>query len=35
MNFDSALKEYVLPKFMKTNQNTVIDLRPIVKRMKK
>lgn len=35
VNFDSALKEYVLPKFMKTNQNTVIDLRPIVKKDEK
>lgn len=30
VSFDSALKEYALPKFMKTNQNTIIDLRPIV-----
>lgn len=30
VNFDSSLKEYVLPKFRKTNQSTTIDLRPIV-----
>ena len=30
VSFDTALKEYSLPKFMKTNQNTTIDLRPIV-----
>ena len=30
VSFDTALKEYTLPKFMKTNQNTTIDLRPIV-----
>ena len=27
--FDSAVKEYRLPKFRKTNQSTTIDLRPI------
>ena len=27
--FDSAVKEYHIPKFRKTNQNTTIDLRPI------
>ncbi len=27
--FDSAVKEYHLPKFRKTNQSTTIDLRPI------
>ncbi len=32
INFDSSLKEYSLPKFLKTNQNTTIDLRPIVKK---
>ncbi len=30
VSFDSAVKEYNLPKFQKTNQNTTIDLRPIV-----
>ncbi|MDE5722979.1 MAG: DNA-directed RNA polymerase subunit beta, partial [Paramuribaculum sp.] len=27
--FESAVKEYHIPKFRKTNQNTTIDLRPI------
>ncbi len=31
VSFDSAVKEYTLPKFQKTNQNTTVDLRPIVK----
>jgi len=31
VSFDSAVKEYALPKFKKTNQNTTIDLRPIVR----
>ena len=31
VSFDSAVKEYKLPKFQKTNQNTTIDLRPIVR----
>ena len=30
VSFDSAVKEYQLSKFLKTNQNTTIDLRPIV-----
>ena len=30
VSFDTAVKEYTLPKFLKTNQNTTIDLRPIV-----
>ncbi|PIE99719.1 MAG: DNA-directed RNA polymerase subunit beta, partial [Paludibacter sp.] len=30
VNFESNLKEYKLPKFLRTNQNTTIDLRPIV-----
>ncbi|HNX89157.1 MAG TPA: DNA-directed RNA polymerase subunit beta [Paludibacteraceae bacterium] len=30
VSFDSAVKTYNLPKFQKTNQNTTIDLRPIV-----
>ncbi len=29
VSFESALKEYKLPKFRKTNQNMTIDLRPI------
>jgi DNA-directed RNA polymerase subunit beta len=29
-SFDSAVKEYTIPKFRKTNQSTTIDLRPIV-----
>ena len=32
ISFDSAEKEYRLPKFQKTNQNTTIDLRPIVRK---
>ena len=32
VSFESAVKEYKLPKFQKTNQNTTIDLRPIVKK---
>ncbi|OFY91531.1 MAG: DNA-directed RNA polymerase subunit beta, partial [Bacteroidetes bacterium RIFOXYA2_FULL_33_7] len=28
--FDDELKVYILPKFRKTNQNTCVDLRPIV-----
>ena len=31
VSFDSAVKEYLLPKFQKTNQNTTIDLRPVVR----
>jgi DNA-directed RNA polymerase subunit beta len=31
-SFDSAVKEYSIPKFRKTNQSTTIDLRPIVSR---
>ena len=30
ISFDSAVVSYKLPKFQKTNQNTTIDLRPIV-----
>ena len=29
VSFDSALKEYHIPKFRRTNQNMTIDLRPI------
>ena len=32
VSFDSAEKEYKLPKFQKTNQNTTIDLHPIVRK---
>ncbi len=32
ISFDSAEKEYKLPKFEKTNQNTTIDLRPMVRK---
>lgn len=32
VSFDTAIKTYSLPKFLKTNQNTTIDLRPIVKK---
>ena len=32
VNFEDALKVYNLPKFQKTNQDTTIDLRPIVKK---
>lgn len=32
VSFDPAVKKYTLPKFKKTNQNTVIILMPIVKK---
>ncbi len=32
ISFDSAIKEYKLPKFEKTNQNTTIDLYPLVRK---
>ncbi|MBR1883003.1 MAG: DNA-directed RNA polymerase subunit beta [Muribaculaceae bacterium] len=32
VSFDSPVKEYVLPKFRKTNQSTTIDLRPVCDR---
>ncbi len=32
VSFDSAIKDYKLPKFQKTNQNTTIDLHPIVRK---
>ncbi len=35
ISFESAEKEYKLPKFQKTNQNTTIDLRPIVRKGEK
>ena len=31
VSFDSAVKEHNLPKFQKTNQDTTMDLRPLVK----
>ena len=32
ISFDSATKDYRLPKFQKTNQNTTIDLHPLVRK---
>lgn len=32
VSFESPVKEYSIPKFMKTNQNTTIDLRPLVRK---
>jgi DNA-directed RNA polymerase subunit beta len=32
VSFESAVKEYKLSKFLKTNQNTTVDLRPIVRK---
>ena len=32
ISFESAEKEYKLPKFQRTNQNTPLDLRPIVRK---
>ena len=32
VSFEDSIKEYLLPKFMKTNQDTTIDLRPIVRK---
>ena len=32
VSFDSPIKEYKMPKFEKTNQNTTIDLHPIVRK---
>ena len=32
VSFDDPVKEYILPKFRKTNQSTTIDLRPICER---
>ena len=32
VSFDSAEKEYKMPKFEKTNQNTTIDLHPLVRK---
>ena len=32
VSFESAVKTYQLPKFRKTNQNTTIDLRPVIRK---
>ncbi|MGM9804843.1 MAG: DNA-directed RNA polymerase subunit beta [Candidatus Aphodosoma sp.] len=32
VSFEDAVKEYKLPKFVRTNQDTTIDLRPIVRK---
>ena len=32
VSFESATKDYVLPKFKRTNQNTTIDLHPLVRK---
>lgn len=32
VSFEDSVKEYKLPKFVRTNQDTTIDLRPIVRR---
>jgi DNA-directed RNA polymerase subunit beta len=32
ISFESAVQEYQLPKLQKTNQNTTIDLRPLVRK---
>ncbi len=32
VSFESAVKSYNIPKFRKTNQNTTVDLRPIIKK---
>ena len=32
VSFESAVKSYLLPKFRKTNQNTTIDLRPLIRK---
>lgn len=32
VSFEPAIKEYKIPKFQKTNQNTTIDLRPLVRK---
>ncbi|MCL2435315.1 MAG: DNA-directed RNA polymerase subunit beta [Lentimicrobiaceae bacterium] len=34
-NFDSHIKEYQLPKFKRTNQNSCINIKPIVKKGQK
>ena len=35
ISFDDGLSKYVLPKFLKTNQNTIVNLRPIVRKGQK
>ena len=35
VSFESDVRSYTLPKFVKTNQNTTINLRPIVKKGQK
>ena len=32
VSFDSSIKSYTIPKFRKTNQNTTVDLRPVIKK---
>ena len=32
ISFEPAVKEYIIPKFQRTNQNTTIDLHPIVRK---
>jgi DNA-directed RNA polymerase subunit beta len=32
VSFESAVKSYCIPKFRKTNQNTTIDLRPVIRK---
>jgi DNA-directed RNA polymerase subunit beta len=32
ISFESAVKSYHIPKFRKTNQNTTVDLRPIIRK---
>ncbi len=32
VSFDTSVKSYSIPKFRKTNQNTTIDLRPIIRK---
>jgi len=32
VNFDDSVKEYIIPKFQRTNQETTMDLRPIVEK---
>ena len=32
VSFDSAIKSYSIPKFRKTNQNTTVDLRPVIRK---
>ncbi|MDD4821396.1 MAG: DNA-directed RNA polymerase subunit beta [Bacteroidales bacterium] len=32
VSFDSSIKEYDIPKFVRTNQSTTIDLRPLCKK---